>query len=352
MIPREIIIDIIKSGVAAPSGGNSQPWKFEVRGDEIKVIALPLKDHPVLNFRYRGTWVAHGALIENIKIAALEHGYDAGIEIFPNKEDQNIVARVLLIKSELKPDILYDSIKRRTTNRKPFALTPLSANERSELLGAKNELAVDVILRDKPEELVSLGEALSINETVMLENRLLHSLFFKEVVWNEREEREKGGGLLVKTLELKPPQRFILGLCRRWKVMNFLNKFGLARAIAKDNAKIYASAGAIGIIVIRDDDQAFLTAGRAMERIWLTATRLGLSLQLITGILFFAQKLKAGETKEFSDKHIAMIRMAHEKVASIFGVKDGVIALLFRVGQDGEPSARSLKPSPTISFLD
>lgn len=352
MTSREIITNIIHAGVSAPSGGNSQPWKFEVRGDEITVIALPLKDHPVLNFRYRGTWVAHGALIENIKIAALEHGYDAGVEIFPNKEDQNIAARVMLGKSELKPSRLYDSITRRTTNRKPFALAPLTAGERSELLEAKSGLDVEVILREKPEELADLGEALSVNEAVMLENRLLHGLFFKEVVWNEREERERGGGLLAKTLELKPPQRFMLSLCRRWGVMNFLNKFGMARIIAKDNAKIYASAAAMGVVVVRDDDQAFITAGRAMERIWLTATHMGLSFHLITGILFFSQKLNAGETREFSSEHIDMIKAAHEKVTSIFGVKTGVIALLFRVGKDGEPSAHSLKPSPTILFLD
>ena len=352
MISREIITNIIKAGISAPSGGNSQPWKFEVRGDEITVIALPLKDHPVLNFRYRGTWVAHGALIENIKIAASEYGYEARIDIFPDKTDKNVVAHILLVKSEIKPSILYESITRRVTNRKPFALAPLTASERSELLGAKGELDAEVILKEKPEELMSLGKAMSVNETVMLENNLLHSLFFKEVVWNEREEREKGGGLLVKTLELKPPQRFMLGLCRRWLVMNLLNKLGMARLIAKDNAKVYASAAAMGVIVVRDDDQAFVTAGRAMERIWLMATHMGLSFHLITGILFFSQKLNAGETHEFSNEHINMIKAAHEKVASIFEVKTGVIALLFRVGHDGEPSARSLKPLPSILFLD
>ncbi|MDP3956530.1 MAG: hypothetical protein Q8P97_00865 [bacterium] len=352
MVSREIIANIIKAGTAAPSGGNSQPWKFEVRGDEITVIALPLKDHPVLNFRYRGTWVAHGALIENIEIAASHYGFNAETVVLPIKDGKNIIVRITLQKSELTPSVLYDSITRRVTNRKSFALKSLTLDERSELLVAKGELEVGVILREKSEDLVNLGKALSINEAVMLENQLLHSLFFKEIVWNEQEEKEKGGGLFIKTLELKPPQRFMLGLCRRWRVMNLLNKLGMARLIARDNAKIYSSASAMGIIVVPDTDDAFITAGRAMERIWLMATHLGLSFHLITGILFFSQKIKAGETQEFSSEHIQMIETAYKKVASIFEVKTGVIALLFRVGRGEEPSARSLKPVPEISFMN
>src|SRR3989344_7641460 len=133
MVSQETIANIIKAGTAAPSGGNSQPWKFEVRGDEVTVIALPLKDHPVLNFHYRGTWVAHGALLENIEIAAAHYGFNAETVIFPVKEGQNVIACITLQASEPKPSVLYDAIARRVTNRKPFALTPLSIDERSEL---------------------------------------------------------------------------------------------------------------------------------------------------------------------------------------------------------------------------
>lgn len=352
MIAKDIITKIIIAGASAPSGGNSQPWKFEVRGDEIKVIALPLKDHPVLNFRFRGTWVAHGALIENIKIAATQYGLETKIAIFPFQEDKNVTTLITLIESALKPDLLSSAILRRTTNRKPFDRAPLTDNEKDELLRTKGELPAKVILKDKPEELKELGEAMSVNEAVMLENQELHKLFFKEVVWNEAEEQKKGGGLLVKTLELGKPQRFMLGLCRHWPIMNLLNRLGMARTIAKDNGKVYGSAGAMGVIVVNDTDEVFIDAGRAMERIWLTATNLGLSFHLITGILFFSQKFKAGETAGFSTQHIQMIEEAYKKVESVFGVQDGVVALLFRVGHDGEPSARSLKPAPHISFTN
>ena len=292
MVSSDIITKIIEAGAAAPSGGNSQPWKFEVRGSKITVIALPLKDHAVLNFRYRGTWIAHGALIENMVIAASALGYRAAVSIFPVATNHNITAEITLEKADILADSLATAVLLRGTNRKPFAKAPLTIEEKSALEKAQKEIGGEVLFLEKPEELEVLGRASSNNEIVMLENRLLHDLFFAEVVWSQEEERKKGGGLYLKTLELKAPQEFMIKLCKSWWVMNLLNKVGMAKLIAKDGAKIYSSAGAMGAIVVRDEsDEAFVSAGRLMERIWLTATNLGLSLQLMTGVLFFFQKI-------------------------------------------------------------
>lgn len=73
MISREVIQKILEAGAQAPSGSNSQPWRFEVAGGTISIIMLPEKDHPILNFRNRGTLLAHRALIENIVIAAAHY---------------------------------------------------------------------------------------------------------------------------------------------------------------------------------------------------------------------------------------------------------------------------------------
>ena len=102
---------IIEVAVNAPSGSNSQPWRFKVREGVIEIIAEPEKDHPILNFRNRGTWIAHGALIENIVILASAFGYKAGVSIFPNKNEKNITARISLIANHVVKDFLCESIE-------------------------------------------------------------------------------------------------------------------------------------------------------------------------------------------------------------------------------------------------
>lgn len=347
MISQETIQKILEAGARAPSGSNSQPWQFRVKDNVIEVLALPEKDHPVLNYKYRGTWLAHGALIENISIAALEMGYEARISVFPDSSNLKLTARIILENSVSKGASLYKAIFDRSTNRKPYESAPLKDADRASLLESIKGMG-DFRFIGEPDKLKVLGEAVAVNEIVMFENRHLHKLLFEELVWTEKEEQEKGGGLFVKTMELKPPQRVALKVFKFWPVMKFLNKFGAAKAIAEENAANYAACSVMGIAVVKDNDRDFMDAGRLSERIWLTATKLSLSCHLITGIFFLEQRILTGETKGFSKEHTELVKDAYQKVADIFSVKDGLIAFLFRIGYDGEPSARSMKKAPFI----
>lgn len=336
----------------APSGGNSQPWRFEVSNDEtLDIIALPEKDHPILNFRYRGTWVAHGALLENILVASSFLGYKAEYEIFPDRSIPNLTVRIHFDKIASSNESLYSAIKLRATNRKKYQPAPLTVDQKKEILETAREIGTgEVRLIEDKEKMSEVAKAMSVNEIVMLENKILHDLFFREVVWTEKEEKKRGGGLYLKTLELKPPQQALFKLLRYWRVMSLFNKIGFAKIIAKDNAAVYGSGAAMGAIIVDDKDEEFINAGRLLERIWLKSTKMGLSLQLITGGLFLWQKISGDGSKDFSASHTAMIKDAYEQVRRTFDVKDGVAALLFRVGIDGSPSARSIKLPPRIIF--
>ena len=348
---REDIRTILQESMNAPSGSNSQPWKFRVRVGEIEVIAMPEKDHPILNFRNRGTWVAHGALLENILIAASAHGYRARCRAFPTPQRPNVTAVVSLTKGDPARNPLYDALPRRASNRKPYATEPLTTAEKESLLGAAADVGGgEVRLAEGPTALQSIGRALSVNEIVTLESETLHKLFVREVVWREKEERERGSGLLLRTMELAPPQRFMLKtFLRHWPVMRALNHIGAARGIAKGNAKTYAAAAAMGAIIIEDKDEAFLSAGRMMERIWLQVTTMGLSMQLFAGITFLAQRARSGSFPEIPQELVRLASNAYGELASAFGAGGTrTIAIVFRIGRGNPPSAISPKRPPVI----
>ena len=185
----------------------------------------------------------------------------------------------------------------------------------------------------------------------MLEDKNLHRLLFEEIVWTEQEEREKRSGLYLETMELEKPQKKVFKLLSNRAIANFLNKLGISKAIARTNAKNYSLCGAIGAIIVKDQkdqDEDFLTAGRSLERVWLEATKMGLSCHLLTGVLFFWQRVK-NETSGFSGKHIQIINQSYEKIKTNIGINQGgnqIIALLFRIGDGGKPSGYSSRFSP------
>ncbi len=343
---------IIEAGCQAPSGSNSQPWRFEVTNNEITIIAEPEKDHPVLNFRNRGTLFAHGALIENIKIAAEHLGYQTNTTLFPDKANLNITATISLTKASARPTPLYEAIFKRTTNRKPYQPSPLSETQKEEFANiAKQFNPCKLILAEDKQNIKDLAQAASVNEIITLENQKLHNLFTSEIVWSEAEEKQKKSGLYLMTMELAAPKRAALKLFRSWKLMSLFNRIGVARGIASSNAKTYAKTPTIGAITLPDDDKAFLTAGGLMQRIWLVATTHGLSCHLMTGTLFFYQGVTAGAlTDILSEKHQQLIRQAYQKTAKALGNPNELIAITFRIGKDGEPTARSSKQSPRVKY--
>lgn len=348
----EIIQKILQIAVHAPSGENAQPWRFVVQGNRISVFNIPERDQSLYNFNQLGSYVAHGTLIENISIAATAHGCSAKAQIFPDGQSKDLIAVIDLQKESIAVDPLHEHIEKRCTNRKPYKKNmPLSAEQLSELARAQ-EIAVGgrVVFAQDKGKIKALAHAGSMNERVMFDNQFLHNFFFTHITWTKEEDEKNRVGFYIKTLEMPPPAQVAMKLFRLWPVMRFLNKFGAAKAIAQTNTGVYASSSAIGAVIMpKEGPDHFIDAGRMMQRIWLTATKLGLSIQPITGVLFFTHGINAGKTDKFMPHHLELIKNAHADIYRTLEVGDGeTVAMMFRIGYDGEPTARAMKMPPLI----
>ncbi len=351
MIANETIQKILTAGVQAPSGSNSQPWKFLVKNGVVKTVGLYEKDHPVLNYRNRGTLLAHGALLENIDIAAREYGYAANIVLFPS-EDAHIVSEITFTEIGKEKQPLYAAIFERSINRKPYKKTPLSDIEKKDLMSvvpAGGE--ADAILIEDKDKIKKLAKAISISEMVIFENKELHKLLFEELVWTKEEENEKKSGLFLKTLELNAPQQLLLKFLKRWSVTKMVNKLGFSKMLANGNGAIYASTPAMGIIRVSNTDKSFIEAGRIMERLWLQATAMGLNFSIITGVPFLWQQVFLGNKEVLSEEHGKLVDDSYDIIRSMANVpKEDIPVVVFRVGHGEKPSARSSKKDPDIVF--
>ncbi len=82
---------ILTAGNSAPSGENCQPWHFVVRGASIEVHLLPERDQSAYAWGQRASYLANGAAIENMVIAASAEGYRVIVNYFPTPNDANHV---------------------------------------------------------------------------------------------------------------------------------------------------------------------------------------------------------------------------------------------------------------------
>lgn len=350
MISEEVIRGIVAAAVHAPSGDNAQPWSFSLVEGDLLVSNLEERDPTLYNFRQRGSYLAHGALAENIAIAAARAGYDAAIRPFPGA--RGCTMRVSFKSAAPCESPLCDAIEKRATNRKRYQLRDLEPAHRDKLIAAAaGTPGITFKLVEGNEYVRALAETVSVNERLLFEHRSLHTFLFGIIRWTEAQERAKPG-LYIKTMEFPPPLQFIIKyvLCH-WPIVSVLNKMGLSKQIARDSAKNHAASSAIGAIIASDlTNASFFNAGYVFQRVWLTTTSLGLSLQPITAIPYLMQRVEAGEIDSFSREHVSLIREAASSIAKQFAVRGTEhVAMLFRIGYDGEPTARSMKLPPSFA---
>jgi hypothetical protein len=347
----EDIKEIIKAGTMAPSGDNSQPWRFEIEQNELRIFNLPDRDNPFLNFGQRGSYIAHGGLIENIDIAASNLGYCANITLFPDNANDKCVAKIIFEKNNnRKKDELYDFLFTRHTNRKPYTNDKLNDTQREYITSSLNKIEGGFVkLIDDKEKKKIAGRAGSSAEIVILENKTLHGYLFDHIVWSESEERQKKTGLYINTMEFNPVQKILFKLARNWHIMKLAIKIGFSKFIAKEDAKLYSTGAALGIIVIKDNSkESYIVAGRIMQRVWLKTEKMGLSLQPVTATLFFMQRILANDTEDMTVQHIKLLKSAYTDIQNAFDIKDNTIAMMFRIGYANKPSARSSRQEPNI----
>lgn len=341
---------ILDYAVWAPSGDNSQPWRFRVTGGDIKVFNAPEKDTSLYNYNQHASLVALGGLIKNIKIASSHFGYEPSIIFFPEGQDSYLTAIVSLTKTNSFTEPLFSFIKKRATNRKPYSTRVLSPEQKREILRVADTLSdVSIKLIDGREKVERLADAASVNEKVVLENKKLHEFFFHSITWDEKEDKQKRG-FFIKTLELKGPQVVAFKVFRHWPILKFFNRVGVSNLVSRDNAKLYKRSGAfVAIVASNSSAMSFLKSGMLAQSFWLTTTMLGLWAQPLTGVLFLHHRIATGGGG-VPPVHISLIEKAYTAIKEVFGIEEGIITMMFRVGYADEPSAKCLRCEPEINF--
>ena len=352
-IAAEALNSIIEYGVNAPSGDNCQPWIFKRDGEKLYIINNETRDTSLYNVKNTASFIAHGALIENMQIAAEGLGYEMTAVLFPHGDKDRVVAAVQFKKATKKVDNLLPFIKKRCTNRWPYKRVRLE-NKSRELLqaNAKEVKAGDLNLIENQKEKETIARAVSLNDRLLFENRRLHDFLFDHIRWNKKEAEATRDGMDIGTLGLNPIQARLFRILKSWQAVKALNLFGFSRIVPFQSYKLCMNSSALGLILVHEKSpEAFVLGGRLLERIWLTATSLNLSFQPMTGITFLIHRLYMDDGIELANNHKRLIKRAEEDLKKVFPIdKDKAMIMLFRIGYAPPPPVLSLRRPADVTF--
>ena len=114
---------LVHYAVLAPSGHNTQPWRFRLHDDGLDLRADRSRALPVGDPADRELLISLGAALFHLRIAARRFGRHLMVRTFPSADDRDLVARVRLGADEPPAAWerrLFAAIPQRRTCRLPF----------------------------------------------------------------------------------------------------------------------------------------------------------------------------------------------------------------------------------------
>lgn len=332
----------------APSGDNTQPWRFEVVDDHSLIVhGFDTREHCVYDLDGHPSQLAHGALLETLAIGASAYGLRAEFSRRPEAPDSHPDYRVTLSPDgDVAPDPLLPQIRQRTVQRRPMATTPLSASQKQALQdavgphfavkwfeGGAARWRIARLMFDNARLRLTLPEAYTVHRDI--------------IEWDARFSEDKvpdrALGLDAMTLKL---MRWVM---KSWERVTFFNTYLAGHLVPRLEMDWLPGFSCAAHFAIRADkalktSDDYVAAGRAVQRFWLTATRLGLQLQPEMTPLIFSRYVREGV--DFS-----RMAGARETAAGLGRRLEGLfepipvseVAFMGRIGSGPVPASRSLR---------
>lgn len=273
--------EVVRLAGAAPSLHNSQPWRFRVLPQVIELHSDPERRLPVADPEGRELRLACGAALLNLRLALEHAGVRPMVALLPSLTGQSAVAEVRAggrANPSAEEEKLYRAIPERRSNRHPFLSKPVATEHRHALLEAVRVEQCWLHVVESSERGPLEGLVHRAHRAQMADKR-----FRAEAArWTGRPDDAAEG---VPTSAAGPARE----AQDQWVLRDFSGGQSGSRAPGKDFETDPLLVVVCSHHAVRLED---LQAGQALQRMWLTATSLGLAASLIS------QVIEVRETKE------------------------------------------------------
>ncbi|MBK7945929.1 MAG: Rv1355c family protein [Flavobacteriales bacterium] len=282
--PREITSveaqAMVEAAIMAPSAGNLQPWRFLLSDGRLLAFHDGSLGDSALDAGRLIPSIDMGTALENIRLRAASLGFGIEVQPYPIAGVNSLVASIVATNTATTPDPLADCIPLRCTNRRKGDARSMDPGALAELRVAANAvMGCDAHLITDRDALMRMAEVIGEAERIRVLNPIGHyELFEKEMRWSDAELNANHDGLDMPSMELKLTEEVGFRVARDRKAMDLLADWDGARGFMKMTRDNFRSASGLVLVSAAGSNSAdLLNAGRAVQRVWLRATAMGLA---------------------------------------------------------------------------
>ncbi|MCX8055031.1 MAG: hypothetical protein N3A67_05125 [Ignavibacteria bacterium] len=297
---------LVECATKAPSGHNTQAWKFEKIQDGIIIHPDFTRALPIVDSDNHALYISLGCALENLVIAASKIGYKSIVD-YPNNPNSSITIK-LHLSGEINPsdEELFDFIKSRQVNRSKYTDKMVNNTELERLRNCFNYDGISLVLLNGKENFEKVIPLIIEANNMQFQNKQFVSELTDWFRYSKAEAEKTKDGLWTATMGLPSMWRFI----GNFVMKNIVSAKSEAKRI---NEILQHTAGIAIFFSEKNDVTSWINVGRAFQRFGLTATKLSLChahLNMPCEEISVRQKL--ANLLELGDKHpLLLIRYGY-----------------------------------------
>jgi molybdopterin/thiamine biosynthesis adenylyltransferase len=308
----------------APSGDNSQPWRFEIIDEtRLRVHVRDQANEDIYDRNGDFSLISTGCLLENICLAAAEEGFGVDWSYRRIARHEHRLDIALSPQRTIEHDPRSRFIRSRHTDRRPYVLEPLRGHDRQALESCFDE-SFKLTWHESTEARLRVALLNAAASDIRLRCREAYDVHRRVI---DFERAFSSTGISSRALGLDP----ILLRIMQWAIHDFTRLDRLNRVLGTGAAQLEMDllpgwmCSAHFMISFRDalsEEQrapALLHAGQSIQRFWLEATRRGLSMQPGLAPLIFASYAEAGHPFSASEKLCDQARQLAKRLRDVSG---------------------------------
>ncbi|MFO1226686.1 molybdopterin biosynthesis protein MoeY [Roseateles sp.] len=331
----------------APSGDNTQPWRFELTGDGGVVIhGFDTRTTCVYDLDGHASQISVGAMLETLSIAATQFGLRAIAARREHISDERPTFDVRFVEdASLPPDPLAPYIQQRRVQRQAMQTTPLGQAAEKALEASVGE-GFTVVWRRSLADRARLAKLLFHSAKIRLICPEAYEVHRDVIEWNCQFSNTK---IPDQALGADPASLRLMRFAMvSWQRVSFLNRYFAGTWVPRIQLDALPAlrCGTHFAITARQEPQGlddYIAIGRQTQRFWLTATKLGLQIQPQITPLVFSRYANAGRRFTTHEPAIHLAVQVAAKLNEEFGPSYRRIGFMGRIGSGKAAESRSLR---------
>lgn len=321
----------------APSADNAQPWVLRWDGRELAVIFAQREGiKSIFPADSHATLLSVGAVIENIETAISANAVCANWH-WPAEADTGRPYASVAISGTLTDFVSPKGLTQRHTNRFPFLSKPLPTELLTQL-GNYREDNIRVALLIDSSQKSELARLVQTCSEARFCTRELHEWLSASLRFTAADIA-RGDGLDIASLALPPGGALFFQLIADWKRMSLLNRLGLYKLMALDEASLLPKAPALLCIVGRSDRQSTISGGRLMNRIWMELNLRDIGVHPYYVVTDQLNRFRAGKINTQFERRMSRVK---EETRRLLSLQSGeTLHMILRIGYPKQKPVRS-----------